>query len=129
MTKILIVDDDPDLREQMSAVLNSAGYETITANSGATGYEVALRERPDAAIVDLMMETDDAGFVLCHKLKANAITANMPLLMLTAVASITGFSFGLDSAGEREWIKADDFVDKPISPIDLLARLRKLLEK
>ena len=127
MAKVLLVDDDPDFREMGIEVLSAAGHEVVTAASGKEGFEAALRETPDAAVIDLMMETVDAGAVLCRKLKNDDRTKSIPLLMLTAVTEATGFKFGIDTEGERDWILADEYVDKPIPFPELVKRVGNLL--
>ena len=69
--KILLVDDDIDLLEQNKLLLESKGFSVITAESAEEGYNTFQKEKPDAAIVDLIMEHHDSGFILCHKIKKN----------------------------------------------------------
>jgi CheY-like chemotaxis protein len=76
-------------------------------------WRVALAMfKPDLAILDLMMEDKDSGFVLCHRIKK--LYPNTPVMMVTAVKAATGLSFAADSALQQSWLKADLLVDKPI---------------
>jgi DNA-binding response OmpR family regulator len=123
--KIFVVDDDLDLLEQMKAVLNSAGYEVITAEGSAAAEEEILKITPDLAILDLMMEEKDSGFVLSHQLKK--LYPNMPVILLTAVAGATGLSFTSQRSEEQSWIKVDKIMDKPVRPEQLKAEVSRLL--
>lgn len=122
---ILIVDDDSDFLMQQELVLRAAGYDVVRAES-RSGAEAVLRDRrPDAAIVDLMMDESDDGFVLCYSAKKRY--PNMPVIMVTNVAGETGMEFGTTTAEERNWIKADALLIKPVRPEQILGELRRLL--
>ena len=123
--KILAVDDDFDLLEQMTAVLTAAGYEVTAADGRAAAEDAILRVKPDLAILDLMMEEKDSGFVLSHQLKK--LYPGMPVILLTAVAGATGLSFATQNADARSWIKVDKIMDKPVRPEQLKAEVRRLL--
>jgi DNA-binding response OmpR family regulator len=123
--KILIVDDDMDLLEQMTAILTAAGYEVVSADSRAMAEEKVLKTQPHLAILDLMMEEKDSGFVLSYQLKK--LFPEMPVIMLTAVAGATGLSFATQQAAARSWIKVDTLMDKPVRPEQLKAEVRRLL--
>ncbi len=122
---ILVVDDDPDIIEQVTTILTADGFEVITTDSLAEAEECLLSVRPSLAIVDLMMEQMDSGFVLCHKLKN--LYPDMPVIILTAVTASTGMSFSARSADEKSWIKADCILDKPVSPQQLKKEVGRLL--
>jgi len=126
MAKILVVDDEPDVVEMIKAALESASYQVIAAYNGKEGIEKAKREKPDAIILDIMMPEKD-GFVACKELKGDPTCKDIPILILTAVGehfADTRYakSMGLD-------LEAEDYIDKPIDPKMLLARLAKLLKK
>lgn len=123
--KILAVDDDFDLLEQMTAVLTAAGYEVTAAEGRAAAEDAILRIKPDLAILDLMMEEKDSGFVLSHQLKK--LYPGMPVILLTAVAGATGLSFATQNEDARSWIKVDKIMDKPVRPEQLKAEVRRLL--
>jgi DNA-binding response OmpR family regulator len=123
--KILAVDDDFDLLEQLTAVLTAAGYEVTAADGRAAAEDAILRVKPDLAILDLMMEEKDSGFVLSHQLKK--LYPGMPVILLTAVAGATGLSFATQNADARSWIKVDKIMDKPVRPEQLKAEVRRLL--
>ncbi len=125
--KILVVDDDLDLLEQIAAILTGAGYE-VTAAEGQKGAEDAiLRMKPDLAVLDLMMEEKDSGFVLSHQLKR--LYPELPVILLTAVMGATGLSFAARHSEEQSWIKVDKIMDKPVRPEQLKAEVRRLLHE
>ena len=123
--KILVVDDDLDLLEQMTAVLTGAGYEVTASEGRAAAEETILKIKPDLAILDLMMEEKDSGFVLSHQIKK--LYPDMPVILLTAVLGATGLSFNTQSSDAQSWIKVDKIMDKPVRPEQLRAEVRRLL--
>jgi CheY-like chemotaxis protein len=125
--KILVVDDDPDILDQLTATLSADGYEVISADGHVAAEEAILKTRPDLAIVDLMMEEKDSGFVLSHQIKN--LYPDTPIIMLTAVAGATGLSFLAQSADARSWIKVDKLLDKPVRGEQLKAEIRRLLHQ
>jgi DNA-binding response OmpR family regulator len=126
LKKILVVDDDPDILEQMEIVLKANGYDVTTASSAANAEELLIASQPDLAILDLMMEQMDSGFVLCHQIKK--LYPNMPIIMMTAVCASTGMSFDIKTPEAKSWIKADCVLDKPVRTEELLNSVRKLLK-
>jgi len=125
MKKVLIVDDDIDVREIINEALSSNGYEVEQAESGEEGWEKFESFKPDLVILDLIMESYDAGFILAYKLKkANPA---LPIIMVTTVNRDSDVQFDLNEAKERQWIKADMFMDKPINPSVLLEKINNLL--
>ena len=122
---ILVVDDDLDLVLELQVQLEAAGYRVVTAHSDKQARQVAASARPDAAVIDLMMEEHDSGFALAHHLKRQS--PELPVILLTAVASETGIDFDAVTAEERAWVKADVVLDKPVRFETLLAQLRRLL--
>ncbi len=123
--KILVVDDDPDILDQVTMILSKDGYDVQTAESAADAEEKLLSRQPDVAILDLMMEQRDAGFVLCHRIKK--IYPQTPVIMMTAVKAATGMSFAADSAKQKGWVKVDELLDKPVRPETLRAAVKRLL--
>jgi two-component system alkaline phosphatase synthesis response regulator PhoP len=124
--KILIVDDDVDALSQMQMHVEKFGFETITADSQKNGEEIIANEKPDLAIFDLMMENKDSGFILGYKLKRKY--PDVPVIIATAVTAETGMVFGLDTEEEKNWIKADQYLEKGIRPDQLHREINKLLK-
>ncbi|MAT58722.1 MAG: response regulator [Ignavibacteriae bacterium] len=121
--KILIVDDDIDLLDQHKILMESKGFEVVTAESAEAGFQVFQKEKPDAVIVDLIMEEYDSGFILCHKIKRTELGKKIPVLILTSATYETGFKFDASTMEEKEWIKCDGFLNKPVVVHELLAKL------
>jgi CheY-like chemotaxis protein len=123
--RVLLVDDDDDILAQLSLLFRADGFAVTTAGSRAEGEEALLGLHPDLCVFDLMMEEMDAGFVLSNT--AKRLYPDVPVILLTAVASATGMDFRPKSATARAWVKADAILDKPVRPEQLRAEVKKLL--
>jgi len=123
----LLADDDVDYLFQMRLHLQQAGYEVITAESQREAEELLQSVRPDLAIYDLMMETEDSGFILSYKTRRKY--PDVPIIIATAVASETGVSFGLNTKEEKKWIKADLYLEKGIRKEQIQTEIEKLLNQ
>lgn len=123
--KILVADDDPDMVEQLTILLSSEGYQVVAAGGQVEAEELLMVHRPDLAIVDLMMEERDSGFILCHEIKR--LYPGTPVILLTSVKAATGISFAATSAEQQSWVKADRLMDKPARPEQLKNEIRRLL--
>ncbi len=123
MAKILIVDDDPDFCETTRLVLESAGYQVITAADGDHGLRTVAEEKPDLVILDIIMETVLEGLHVSQQMANDPENSQIPILMVTSIAN-TDYAalFPTD-----EYIHISGFVSKPISPATLLARVSALL--
>ena len=122
---VLVVDDDPDFLEQHRVLLEGAGWNVVTAGGSDEAQSILADRRPDLAIVDLMMEYDDSGFILCRHIKQ--CYPQVPVILVTAVTSETGFEFSVGSDGERSWIKADAVLAKPIRFEQLQREIDRLM--
>lgn len=119
--KILVVDDEKDIRELVSYNLTKNGYRAECVGSGEDALARVRQAPPDLVILDLMLPGAD-GFDVCRRLKSEPQTAVIPVLMLTAKSDEVDVVTGLE-------LGADDYVTKPFSPRVLLARVRALLRK
>jgi len=124
--KILIIDDDPDITEAMTVVLENRGYEVRGARDGTEGMEQLNQARPDLIILDVMLRTSQEGFELSRELKQNPKYKDIPILMLTAVKQKTGLDFKAE-AGDQSWLPVEEFLDKPVKPNVLLEKVEDLL--
>ncbi|MEM7641727.1 MAG: response regulator transcription factor [Pseudomonadota bacterium] len=116
--KILVVDDDPRLREIVSVALTRAGFGVVTAADGRMALTHAGRERPDLIVLDVGLPEMD-GFEVCRKVRAQG---DVPILFLTAHDDEIDRILGLE-------LGADDYVTKPFSPRELVARIRAILKR
>jgi len=116
--KILVIEDDPDIVEICRDYLKAAGYSVIIAQDGAKGLVVARREKPDLIVLDLMLPEMD-GLDVCRTLRHES---NVPIIMLTARVEETDKLIGLE-------LGADDYITKPFSPRELVARVRVVLRR
>jgi len=116
--KILVVDDDPRLRDLVTIALERAGYGVITAANGQQALTHAQRENPDLIVLDIGLPELD-GLEVCRRIRARAQT---PILFLTARADEVDRIVGLE-------LGADDYVTKPFSPRELVARVRAILKR
>ena len=123
---ILVIDDDQDFLLQQQLVLEAAGYRVTRADTRKEGERLLAECRPDALIVDLMIDENDDGFALCYRAKKQSPA--MPVIMVTGVAAETGIEFESATPEERAWIKADVLLAKPIRAEQLLGELQRLLE-
>ena len=126
-TTIFIADDDIDYLQQTRFRLERSGYKTLTAESQREAEMILDKIKPDLAIIDLMMENEDSGFILCFKLKKKY--PDVPVIIATAVAAETGITFDINDENNRKWIRADLFLDKGIKTEILLEAINKLLSK
>ena len=130
-TKILVVDDDPDFREAITVILQSAGHKTVEAVNAADGASKLLAERPDLVLLDIMMDNLFDGYSLCHAIKTAKefeSVRNTPIIFVSAVKTIAGSRFGFK--GEDVGLTGpDDYMDKPVKAAELLARINRILAK
>jgi DNA-binding response OmpR family regulator len=116
--KILLIDDEPEIVDICRDYFKSAGYDVATANNGATGLQSARREKPDLIVLDLMMPEMD-GLDFCKAIRRES---DVPIIMLTARVEEMDKLIGLE-------IGADDYITKPFSPRELVARAKVVLRR
>jgi two-component system alkaline phosphatase synthesis response regulator PhoP len=124
--KILIVDDDPDLVEAVTMILESKNYDVAAAYGGLEGLQKAKSEKPDLIVLDVMMPDKD-GYAVCKDLKADPKLGKIPILLLTAVVSKIATTRYTQQMGLET--EADDYIDKPVEPEVLVKRIETLLAK
>ncbi len=118
--KILFVDDDRDFLKSQSLYFSKRGYLVLTAANGEEALRLLEKETPDIVILDLMIEHFDSGFRLSHQIRSLERFSNIPLIMLSGVASATGHRFDQELEGLKQWSKLDAFLDKPVTAKELL---------
>lgn len=124
--KILVTDDDQDIRDSLQAILEAQDYTVVTAADKDEGMEKIKSEKPDLMILDVMMSTWQDGFEMARELKQDPEYKNIPILMLTGVKDKTGIDFK-STAGDETWNPVDGFLEKPVDPDVLLSEIKKLL--
>ncbi|HOY30543.1 MAG TPA: response regulator [Bacteroidales bacterium] len=123
---VLIVDDDIDSLTQLKLYMQNMGFDVITGETQKEGEELINKIKPDLAIFDLMMDNKDSGFILSYKIKKNY--PDVPVIIATAVTAETGMMFGLNSDEDKQWIKADLYLEKGIRFDQLQVQVNKLLK-
>jgi DNA-binding response OmpR family regulator len=118
---VLLIDDEKDILEMVRYSLEKEGFDAIMASDGQSGLDIANRHKPDIIILDLMMPGLD-GVEVCKRLRSNAATRAIPIIMLTARAAETDRIVGLEMG-------ADDYITKPFSPRELVARVKAVLRR
>ncbi len=119
--KILIVDDEKDIAKMLDYNLKKEGFRTITAYDGEDALDLANREHPDLVVLDLMLPGMD-GLEVCKALKKEDKTSSIPIIILTAKTQEADKIVGLE-------LGADDYVTKPFSPRELIARVKAVLRR
>ena len=122
VSKILIVDDDPDMVAAGRMVLEREGYEVSSAPNVVDGLRAVEEYAPDLLILDVMMEEPDAGLRMARDLRRKGHT--LPILMLTSVNQALGIHIGADA----EIVPVDEFQEKPADPVTLVQKVKRLLE-
>ncbi len=121
MKSVLVIDDNPDIRENTAEILELAGYKTFTAENGKRGVEVAVKESPDVIVCDIMMPDLD-GYGVLHLLRKNENTLHTPFIFLTAKTERGDLRKGMEMG-------ADDYITKPFEDIELLNAIEVRLKK
>lgn len=121
MAKILIAEDEPDIRELVLFMLRFAGYEVIAATNGEEAVRTALREVPDLILLDVRMPRM-TGYEACRLIKANPALRDVPVVFLSAKGQESEIQSGLDAG-------AEEYLLKPFSPAELTNRVRGILSR
>ncbi|MCK4863608.1 MAG: response regulator [Dehalococcoidales bacterium] len=119
--KILVIEDDPAISRLVDYSLRHEGYAVVSASNGLEGIRKAHNDRPDLIILDVMLPGMD-GFEICHRLRAEPDTAQLPILMFSAKAQEVDKDTGLK-------VGADDYLTKPAAPAEIISRVEALLAK
>jgi len=123
MAKILIVDDDPDVVDVCKIVLEKEGHIVSSAINRSDGMKAVQDFNPELLILDIIMEQHDDGLIMAQDLRRQGFKA--PILMLTSIGKVTGMNYGKDDS----LVPVDDFVEKPVAPKTIIAKVNSLLKK
>jgi len=121
MKKILLIEDNDDIRENTAEILELANYKVVTAPNGKVGIETALAEQPDLIVCDIMMPVLD-GYGVLHALHKNEAVKNIPFIFLTAKTERSDLRRGME-------LGADDYITKPFSGTELLNAIEGRIKK
>lgn len=121
MEKILVIEDHTSVLDNIKLLLGKAGYEVLAAENGRQGVDIALNEKPDMIICDIMMPVMN-GYNVLKELSSFEQTSSIPFIFLTAKAEIADLRLGMD-------LGADDYLTKPYKAGDLLKAIKTRLEK
>jgi len=119
--KIVVIEDEPDIQEVIEFNLSREGFSVVTASNGEEGVQRVVREAPDLVLLDLLLPGLD-GIEVCRKLKMDPVTRQVPIIMVTAKGEESDVVLGLG-------VGADDYITKPFSPKELVARVRAVLRR
>ncbi|MBO9369763.1 MAG: response regulator [Chloroflexi bacterium] len=121
MPRILVAEDEKDIRELIAFTLRFAGFDVLLATNGAEAVEVAEAERPDLVILDVRMPRM-SGYEACRRLKENPKTASLPIVFLSAKGQDSEIQQGLESG-------AEEYILKPFAPDELIQQVRDILNR
>ena len=122
MTRIMVVDDEPDLLEVVKLILESDGYQVVTAGSGQEALNKIEKETPDLVLLDIIMPKMD-GWEVFSRIKSNPRTHDVPVIMLTAKDQRIDKLIGLHV------VRVDDYITKPFGRAELLERIKRVLQE
>ena len=122
--RILIVEDDSELVEALKTVLEGSGYVVATATNREEARAEAERERPDLAILDVMLDTVDEGVQITHEFRRSERLRDIPIIMLTAINQKMPLKIGREV--EEGYLPVDRFMEKPVDPEELLEAVSEL---
>lgn len=123
--RILLVDDDVDFVRSTTDLLEAHGYRVLSAYDGATGFDLAKKERPDLMVLDVMMATETEGFEVARKIPACPELRNMPVLLVTGIRKEMKLGFRLEP--DDTWLPVSRIMEKPIAPATFIAAVGELL--
>ena len=124
--KVLVVDDDIDFLNVTKMILENQNYDVVLASDKVEGMKKARSEKPQLAILDVMMTTEQEGFEMARELRQDPEFVTLPIILLTSVDSVTGMNFK-DAAGDSDWMPVDAFIEKPVDSQKLITEVNRLL--
>ena len=140
--KVLIVDDEPDIRTFLRSVLEENGFSTVTAKNGVEGLEALRKEKPDLVLLDLMMPKK-SGITMFQELRKDSSLSTTPVVIVTGVSEVTGVDFRnfmykqplrdekkfVETTGLTQYTIPDGYVEKPIDPDELIKVIKKAMKE
>ena len=126
MAKILIVDDDVELVQSLTALLEGSGYETLSANDGDAGFQKAKTLKPDLVLLDVMMRTDSEGFEVARRMKEDEATRKIPVIILSGIRKAKSLPFAFEP--DEDWLPVRAVLEKPVKPEHLMKMVEEVLK-
>jgi CheY-like chemotaxis protein len=124
--RVLVVDDDVDIRQATRMILSSAGYEVLEAASRQEAEQQLATQKVDLVLLDVMLETDTEGFHLAYTMRQDSKLKTIPIIMMTCIEEKTGQSLQPEVSGD--FLPVEAFLRKPLDPNELKAQVAKLLK-
>ena len=125
--RLLLVDNDREFIRKMKTDLEDSGFEILYSHTGLEARQMVEYDQPDIVVAEVMLERHDSGFDLAKHVKGDPRFRHIPVILLTRLTQLTGYQFSLKNEGY--WMKADDYIEKPLSAADLVSRINRLLNK
>jgi len=122
---VLLVDNDAEYIEANKKAFEDDGFHVTTASTSLDALDKLNEYTPDIIVTEIMLENKDSGFTFCYHSKKKH--PEVPVIILSEVVRKTGITFNLSTREDKDWIKADEFINKPISPVSLVCRAKRLL--
>jgi two-component system, OmpR family, alkaline phosphatase synthesis response regulator PhoP len=127
MAKILIIDDDLDFRTATAMLLKSDGHDVIDAANGEEGFTKAKAEKPDLILLDVMMVSDNEGFLFARKFREDPETSRIPVILATGIKKVKGLPFSYEP--DEDWLPVKAVLDKPLKPELLFKTIAEQLKQ
>lgn len=124
--RVLVVDDDQDIVDSITIMLESQGYEVVAAQSGEEGMRLVEEKRPDLILLDIMMEKLTTGLHIGYDLRKHPDYKSIPIIIISGIGEATGFDIATEKG--TDYVAADDFLEKPVKPDVLLKRVAELIQ-
>ncbi len=125
--KILVIDDDPEFVNAVSNLLESKGYVVVTAPDGKEGFKKAKSVSPNLIFLDVMMTEKSEGFDVARSIKADALTKDIPVVLITGIRKDMNLPFGFEA--DEEWLPVKTVLEKPVKPDVLLKAVEEYIGK
>jgi CheY-like chemotaxis protein len=127
MATVLVVDDDVGLVESFSVILQTKGYEVVCAYNGEEGFRKAVESKPDVILLDVMMTKENEGFEVAQRLKADPVTRQIPVILVTGIRKAKQLPFSFEP--DEDWLPVKAVIEKPVPPEVLLKQVADAVKK
>jgi DNA-binding response OmpR family regulator len=122
---ILVIDDDPDVREALKLILEPKGFELTVCATGPAGREAAARRVPDLIMLDIMLSTVSEGFHMAYEFRKDEALANVPIIIISSIGDTVGIDFSKELG--TDYMPAESFLTKPLQAATVLRAVEHVL--